>query len=377
MIVVAAKASLSQEQVLSWRLRQQLLEPRGRSDAVATVRRLCGVQAQLASAAQLAVATRQRQPKRDQLDKALADRKIVKTWAMRGTLHLMHADDAAAYLSLIAAARTWEKGSWQRTFVTSAQLEAITGAVRQVLPDNVLSREDLVAKVLESTGDSSLAEHLQSGWSAVLKPLAWQGYLCQGPAEGNRVTFTTPETWLPDWSGLPATEDAAAVAIPAYLGAYGPASAQTFDNWLTRGASKKAALRGWFASLSEDLVTVDVDGTDAFARAADIDDIASTKPSSVVRLLPGFDQYVLGPGTNDTAVIAAARRAQVSKAAGWISPVVVAGGRVAGTWEITDADLAVVLFDEAGKVSAKALEAEAAHLGSWLGTELSVSVRTE
>lgn len=372
-----ASTQLNIDQVLAWRLKQQLLEPRGTVGAVKIIQRLCGVQAQVASAAALAVASRQQKPKPDAVSKALADRAIVKTWAMRGALHLLHAADAAAYLSLIAAARTWEKGSWQRAFVTAGQLEAIMSAVREVLHDRVLTREQLVDAVVESTGDATLAEHLRSGWGAVLKPLAWQGYLCQAPAEGNRVTFTSPETWLPGWAGLPAPEEAARVVIPAYLGAYGPATPQAFDAWLTRGASKKAALRGWFADLSDDVVTVDLEGVASYARAADVADIAAAKPGREVRLLPGFDQYVLGPGTNDTSIIAKDRRAQISKAAGWISPVVVAGGRVVGTWEVADDAAAVMLFSEADSVPAKKIEAEVAHLRRFLGRKLSLSISTK
>lgn len=372
-----AVAKLTVDQVLAWRLKQQLLEPRGPADAGTTIRRLCGVQAQVASAAALAVASRQRKPGQDEVAAALTDRAIVKTWAMRGTLHLLHSGDAPAYLSLIAAARTWKKGSWQRTFVTTEQMEAITRAVREVLHDRVVTREQLVAEVLKLSGDATLAAHLQSGWSAVLKPLAWQGHLCQGPTDSKRVTFTSPGTWLAGWTGLPAPEEAAAVVVPAYLGAYGPATPETFDAWLTRGASKRAALRGWFADLADDLVTVDIKGTPAYARAADVDDIAALTPSTVVRLLPGFDQYVLGPGTNYTAIIAPARRPQISKTAGWISPVVVTGGRVGGTWDLAGDAVSVVLFREAGAVPAKKIEAEVARLSRFLGIQLSLSVATD
>jgi len=85
---------------------------------------------------------------------------------------------------------------------------------------------------------------------------------------------------------------------------------------------------------------------------------------------------VLGPGTNATWIIPARRRVQISKTAGWISPVVVARGRVAGTWGIADGVVVVVLFSEAGAVPANALDAEVARLSSFLGTELRVLVRT-
>lgn len=374
-----ARVKLTVDQVLAWRLRRQFLDPPGSVRAGDVVCRLCGVQAQVTSAAQLAVATRQAEPRLGEVAQALESHKIVKTWAMRGTLHLLPAGELGAYLSLIAAAQTWTKQSWQRTFVTAGQLDAITAAVREVLHDRVLTREQLVAEVLKLTSDATLAEHLSSGWSAVLKPLAWQGYLIQGPAEGNRITFTSPQTWLPDWARLPSPEEAAVTVIPAYLGAHGPATPQAFDQWLTRGASRKAALRSWFADLSAELVEVEVKGVDgvaAYARAADIDDLASAVPSTAVRLLPSFDQYVLGPGTNDTSIISAERRPLVSRKAGWISPVVVAAGRVVGTWDTADGEVVVTLFGDTGTVPVTALRDEVARLGSLLGTDLRLSVRT-
>jgi hypothetical protein len=78
----------------------------------------------------------------------------------------------------------------------------------------------------------------------------------------------------------------------------------------------------------------------------------------VVRLLPGFDQYVLGPGTADSHVIPAARRTAVSKQSGWIAPIVVAGGVVSGTWGVDGDVVRISWFGEAGKPPRKALEAE-------------------
>lgn len=366
---------LTWDGVLAWRLQRQFLDPVGSASTVEVVNRLCGVHAQVSSAAELAVGVRQTDPHMGVLREALENRALLKTWAMRGTLHALTVERAVAFLSLLAAARTWERGAWQRAFLSAAQLAALTEAVWAALDGRVLSREELVTEVAERTSDPALVEQLRSGWGAALKPLAWQGLLCHGPARGNRVTFTRPDTWLPNWPGLADPEQAGREAIHAYLAAYGPATPEAFDQWLTRGTSKKGALRGWFAALDDELVTVEVEGQQAYARAADVDELASSRPSEVVRLLPGFDQYVLGPGTNDTRVIPARRRALVSKAAGWISPVVVVGGRVAGTWETTsDHVLAVLLFPEAGRVAREPLEVEAARLGAVLGTNLSLSV---
>jgi Winged helix DNA-binding domain len=362
-------------QVLAWRLRQQGLAPRTAATVEQTVERLAGVQAQVAKSAELAIATRQRRPKRGAVTKALEARTVVKTWTVRGTLHLHGAPHVSAYLSLMAAARTWEKPVWQRSFgVSPAQMEALGEAVDEVLEDRVLTRQELTAALIDREGFAGLESQLTSGWGAVLKPLAWTGRLCHGPAQGTRVTFASPRSWIPDWAGVPDPEQAAHTVIPAYLRAHGPATPATFDAWLTRGVSRKATLRSWFASLGDRLATVEVDGVECSMMAEDVDVLARTRPSREVRLLAGFDQYVLGPGTGDVRIVAADRRKAVSRTAGWISPVVVYEGRVVGVWELADGTVDVRLFREGADVPAAGLEAEVRHLAGCTGQALSLAV---
>ncbi|MFN2557891.1 MAG: DNA glycosylase AlkZ-like family protein [Nitriliruptorales bacterium] len=369
---------LTWDRVLAWRMRRQLLDPRSTADAVAVVRRLCGVHAQVASSAELAVAARQLDPHQGEVDAALATRVLMKTWAMRGTLHLLPPEQAGAYLSLVAAARSWERPSWQRAFgVSAADMAALIDAVADALDRRVLDRDELVAEVVARTGSRHLEAQLRSGWGALLKPLAWLGHLCHGPSKGNRVTFTRPDTWLPEWRGVPEPQDGARFVIPAYLRAYGPARMETFDGWLTRGISRKLDLRAWFATLDDELVTVDVEGQECYALAEDVDEIAATAPTTAVRLLPGFDQWVLAPGTGDERIVPARRRSEVSKSAGWISPVVIVGGHVVGVWQLEGKTLAVRLFEEAGGVAWTALGAEAEHIEKFLARDLRLSVASE
>jgi hypothetical protein len=367
---------LAWDNVLAWRMRRQFLDRPKSAGTVAVVSRLCGVQAQVASSSELAVAVRQPNPRKGDVAKNLASRKLIKTWAMRGTLHALPATEAGAYLSLLAASRFWEKGAWQRTFATAKQIEQIGQAACTALDGTVLTREQLTEQIIDITKDKSIKEHLTSGWGAVLKPLAFQGFLINGPSEGNRVTFTRPDTYLKIWSGLPEPNAAAHTVIPAYLGAYGPASPEKFDNWLMRGGSKRSTLKGWFADLLDAgaLVQVEVGGQAAYARADDVEGIAAAKPFDDVRLLPAFDQFVLGPGTNDAQIIAAKRRAQISKTAGWISPVLVWRGRVVGTWEVKDDAFQVVCFKESGKPPKKQIEAEAARIASYTGKKLALRI---
>lgn len=112
----------------------------------------------------------------------------------------------------------------------------------------------------------------------------------------------------------------------------------------------------------------------AFSLAADIDEMAWQKDSSTVRRLPAFDQYVLGPGTDDGLVTPAARRSAVSRQAGWISPVVVSGGVVSGTWELDGEVARIAWFAEAGKSPARKLGAEVRRLSSIVERELRLEV---
>jgi hypothetical protein len=93
-----------------------------------------------------------------------------------------------------------------------------------------------------------------------------------------------------------------------------------------------------------------------------------------VRLLPGFDQYVLGPGTGDPHVVPSARRAAVSRQAGWIAPIVVAGGVVRGTWELADGEARIAWFGESGRVPQRLLRVEVARLAEIVGRALRPSV---
>jgi hypothetical protein len=299
---------------------------------------------------------------------------VMRTWAMRGTLHLLAPADAGAYLALIAARRTWERPAWQRNFAASpAEIQTLAEVVDEILDGNVMDRDELIAAIAERTGNRSLDEHLRSGWGVLLKPLAWMGLICNGPSRGNRVTFTSPRAWLPDWRGLPDPDAAARIAVTSYLRAYGPATAKTFDAWLTRGSSRSADVSRWFDAVADQLVTVDVEGEECLALASDLDELRGAGPSSAVRLLAGFDQYLLGPGTSDARIIPPERRRLVSKAAGWIAPVVVRGGRVVGVWEPSAEAIEVSLFEESGDVDRAALESEAARVGRALGRELRLS----
>jgi hypothetical protein len=368
---------VSWAQALGWRMQRQLLDPIGRHSAVEVVRRLGGVQAQVASSAELAIRVRRQASRAEDVSRALADGRLIKTWAMRGALHLLTPEDGGAFLSVMATGKSWELPSWQRYFgMQTKDWDEFRVAVREALAGPPLSREDLIAAVLARRKLRHLGEALRSGWGTLFKPLAWRGELCHGPSQGNRVTFTRPDVVSTRWAGVPEPDDAAPTVILAYLAAYGPATTDNLRNWLARGHINVRRLRAWVAAVRDQLAEVEVGGEPHWIRAEDLDALAAARPSIAVRLLPGFDEYVLGPGTEDGHVTPAARRSAVSRQAGWISPAVVGGGVVRGTWELDGSQVRVSWFSEAGKVPRSVLNEEVARLSQIVGRDLTPEVTT-
>ena len=262
--------------------------------------------------------------------------------------------------------------SLQKTIVFVSQ--ALRGIVRESLGDKAMTREELIEHVTRHRGYEHLGDALKSGWGTIFKPLAWQGDIVNGPTRGNRVTFIRPEVASDRWNGLPDIDDAWPRAITAYLGAYGPATIDHFSAWIARGTIKKRELRTRFAEMGDQLEVVDLEGEQAYLPREFLDELAAAKPSNEVRLVGGFDQWVLGPGTDDGRITPPKRRREVSKQSGWIAPVVLTGGVVTGTWEAGDATLTVTWFVEAGKPPVRALERETARLAKILGRDLSTAM---
>jgi hypothetical protein len=363
------------EKALGWRMQRQLLDPIGDLSAVEVVRRLGGVQAQVQSSAELAIRVRRQASRAGEVSRALAEGRLIKTWAMRGALHLLTPEEGGAFLSMMATGKSWELPSWQRYFgMQTKDWDELRAAVREALAGPALTREELIATIVARRKLRHLGDELRSGWGTLFKPLAWRGELCHGPSQGNRVTFTRPDVVSRRWAGVPEPDDAAPTVILAYLTAYGPATTDNLRNWVARGHINVRRLRAWVAAVRDQLAEVEVDGVPNWIRAEDVDELETARPSSAVRLLPGFDEYVLGPGTDDGRVVPSARRAAVSRQAGWISPVVVAGGVVGGTWELDRSRVRLAWFREAGKPPHQAITDEVMRLSQILGRDLELEV---
>jgi Winged helix DNA-binding domain len=323
-----AAAVLTWPQVLAFRLRRQHLAARApKEDLARVVGDICGAQAQLMSAAELQIAVRSRCTVAEVREALWTARSLVKTWLMRGTLHLARSDD----LPLLTAAmsRRWigVRPSWLTWMqVTETELWRLVDDIGDALDGTPLTREELIA-VVGRGRPARIREVLKSGWGGMLKPAARNGRLCFGPSRGQSVTFVSPRTWLKDWTDADA-ETAIVEVGRRYLRAYGPATKGDFARWW--GAWPGAGRAAW-TGLADELVAVTVGAQRMELLSSDLAEVREASFDERVRLLPLFDPYLLGHATRDH-LFDRAFASKVSRTAGWISAVVLVDGTVVGTW---------------------------------------------
>jgi hypothetical protein len=371
---------LTWDQVLAWRVgRHRLAAPAG--DPVDVTGALAGVQCQVMTSAQQVLAVRCGDPAGIDLERLLwRDRALVKTWAMRGTLHVLPAAEWRTWVAVLRT-REWRiTPGWVKYHgITKAELDAVTEAIPEALAGDPLTRDELADRVAATTGHAHLGEQLRSGWAAVFKPAANRGLLCQGPPRRGNITFTDPERWLGTAGGAgpdPDPDEAMAAVLARFLDAYGPATREDLARWL--GVTPKAA-RLALAAHADGLAEVRVEGHAAWMTPAGAAAAAEAGPAEGVYLLPGFDPYVLAPISHRAHTIPEGRVERVSRAAGWISPVLLVDGRIAGTWEPEVADgVTNVTITPFARLSAPVVRAARAHLeqryAAVLGPDLRLAV---
>jgi hypothetical protein len=367
-------ATFSWDQVLAWRLRRQFLETRAPQDqALAVTSAIGGLHAQVMSAAELTLWARVENFDRDMVKTALwEDRSLVKAWAMRGTLHLLPSDEYPVWQA--AASYRRPSNAWLKYFqVTREELDLILVTIGEVLRGNILTREELGAAVAAKTGDPALSEHVQGSWGSLLKPPAYRGDLCFGPSLGQKVRFTRPDEWLPNWQSTN-PEEAQNIVTRRYLAAYGPATRDELRIWW--GASAGEANK-MIAGLDGEVATVDIEGIPAWALEKDLPEIEASSLGRSVKLLPAFDQYVLAAPRAQARVIPKGLNKRIYRNQGWISPVLLINGQMAGVWrhERKGARLLVQMepFFKIPVWAKKGAEAEAERLALFLGGQLEVT----
>jgi hypothetical protein len=370
--------ALTWSQVHAWRLAQHGLAPRlNRQDIVQAVTRTGGIQAQVLSAAELALWARIHGLSRADIQTALwQEHSLVKTWAMRGTLHLLAASDLPLY---VAARSMHDSRNWAGYFayygLTPIQQEALLSAVPHVLSDTPMTREQLASAIASHTGIPALRELiLNSSWGSPLKPSAFRGDLCFGPSQGQNATFVNPKIWIGAWQAIEPAQ-ALQQVVRLYLQAYGPATRKDFALWWWGGGGMTTA-KTMFQSLEDELEEVDVEGWRAVALRSTLEPMQELEPANTIHLLPLFDAYTIGLGRDVEPLLAQAYKRLVFRPQGWISAVVLVHGAIQGVWQYTtrrtQTSLKVQMFVPPTAAIKKGIAAEVERLEAFLNTKVAL-----
>jgi len=324
------------------------------------VRHLGAVQAQDYLGALWALGLRLRSATESSVEQALAERMIVRTWPMRGTLHLVAADDARWMLSLLAprvlrsaAARHRQLGLDDGVFTRAERIltRALEGGKQLTRP--------AMYRLLEADGIATS----DSRGLHILGFLAHRQVLVLGTREGRQHTFRLFEEWVPPTSARTREESLAELAI-RYFSSHGPATIQDFAWWsgLTIAEVKEAIALAGSRVISE---TFDGQTCWLGENAA-----VSDERKHRVHLLPPFDEYTVAYRNRD-AVVDPAHARRVNAGGGMLNAVIVIDGRVVGTWKRTLKKGEVLLtlepFGRLKRDERQAIDAVADRYGAFLG----------
>lgn len=296
------------------------------------------------------------------IEGAIANNTLVRTWAIRGTLHFVAAVDLRWLLALVApriiarnARRYSELDLDERTLSRSNAVLA-----RALRGGKQLDRSELL-DALEHSGISTRGQRA----AYMLQRASLDGLICQGVMRRNKPTFVLVDEWLPETRAMEPGEAAAELAR-RYFTSRGPATLQDFVWW---SGLPTADARTGLEEIKAHLNQETIEGkTYWHSRPAPEDG------SSAVYLLPGFDEYLLGYRDRG-ASLDPARAKALNAGGGMLSPTVVAGGRVVGTWRRTFEKSTVVIrvspFAPLSETRKHALNAAADRYGRFVGMPVS------
>jgi winged helix DNA-binding protein len=297
------------------------------------------VQAQDAAAAFLAVRARTEGASAEAVERALASGAVVRAWAMRGTLHLLAAEDLPLVLAVfgpIHLARGARR--LQQLGLPPPEAERSTAEAAAILAaEGPLTRHELAARLRERgvpvAAEGQAAIH-------VVRRAALAGVLVEVGVSGRYGPL--------DLGPLPDRAGALASLGRRYVAAHAPASCDDFAAW--SGLPAADVRVGWNGEPR----------------------IEGEPEAGGVRLLGAFEEWLLGWASRDLVVPRADAR-RVAPGGGIIRPVAIADGRAFATWRL-DRPRGRVELDPFGRVTRAmraGVDAEVAAIGAFLGRQLS------
>lgn len=334
-----ASRTLSLARIIS----QGLVEETAADNPIAAVDNMLALQAQLPSSIPWAINLRVKQPSVSAIDDAFESAELVRSWPMRGTIHVTSAKDHHWLRQVLRHRyRTWMR-SLEEEGLTRARIEeAAQIAYSCIASSGPRSREELCLAWEEEgirTGTRPQREAaLRAGERGtfldrrhLFLALHIEGFLVGGPKRGNSFLFCDARP-LPVAEGVAQGEGnheaALAELARRYAWGHGPVSVEDFSRWtsLTKRESRAALERAVRLTGSERPIVLDESGY----QRADLDSLLSRCGNEARALFscPSFDEIHVGYADRSSMASAEAERAICPAKNGMFRPIVIKDGRV-------------------------------------------------
>jgi hypothetical protein len=317
------------DDLIRLRLAAQLLREGELRSPADVARHLLATQAQDFAAACWALGLRAPGTTQPDVLMALERGEILRSWPMRGTLHFVPPEDLG----------------WMLAVTTPRMIAGLATRNRQLeLDDAAFERaREVVVNALSGGGTIGRAELMQEFEAHGIRTAGQRGYhliyylaqtgtLCWGPPHKAQQSLVLLDEWVTSPREL-GPEESLREFLVRYLDGHGPATLKDFAWWSkVTITSARAAL----ALARTELVELDLDGTSYWMTAKAADATSAAPPArgarEAVRVLPGFDEYLLG--YQDRSLVLPPEFAQriVPGGNGIFLPTIVSRGRVVGTW---------------------------------------------
>ena len=309
---------------------QYLITP-GRAEEV--VRGLCGLQAQFLSNALHALYIR--------CGTDVLPEGMVKSWTLRGTMHVFHMDDLPLYLHQGRKLRL-------RPCDTLAEDAQVSEARKRYFAERILeriaagenTREQLRAACAAQSMTEGEAESLFNPWGGIIRALCEEGKICHVPQE-KKLYRLCPEF-------EPMEKDAAMLKmLRRYFTHYGPATlrdAAYFFGWT------QAEIKGLLPKLP--LNAANCAGRTYYYIGASVED--GQLPHCI--FLAGFDPLLMGHEKAESLFLPPEYLRGIFNLAGIVAPALMLDGRIVGKWKKAGNRLTVTLFESISDTDRKALQ---------------------
>jgi hypothetical protein len=320
------------------------------------------VQAQVYDAGQWGLGLRLLDSRQAGLEQAVAERSLVRSWMLRGTLHFAAAEDARWILALVARTSAPRYASYNRRLeLDEATFARSHDALTKALQGGAALTRKEISSVLEASGIST--QGLRQTF--LLYRAALEGLICFGPFRGKQPTFVLLEEWLPP--AAPKTyEESLGELAWRYFRSHGPATFKDYRWWsgLTAGEAR-AGLELVKARLAQESI-----GDQVYWFSPELPASGTTPPRAY--LLPVYDEYIVAYSDRGAVMDMPSILRQVGER-GSLGPFIVLAGRVVGAWkrELYKGRVAITLqpFARLSETEEQAVSAAAHRYADFLDLE--------